>query len=171
MVRLYSIAIIKDSKIIDSAFELSDFSFFKRSTIKELCLFASVEGAKRTLPGRMTSLEYQSMICYTYVNSDVAISCLSDTDYPSRIIVQFLHEALVSTDLDQLLYRYQDITKVDKIYAIKQQLDETKQICNNSIDQLMIRGDELQDLIKRTELLSDASKDLVDETKKLNSCC
>src|SRR6266567_1885333 len=98
MVRLYSVSIIKNSKIVDSAFELSDFGFFKRSTIKELCLFASIESAKRTLPGQTTSLEYQSMMCYTYVNSVLAVSCLSDADYPSRIIHQFLHEALISTD-------------------------------------------------------------------------
>lgn len=184
MVRLYSISIMNfrqsnSPEFIYSAYQLSDFGFFKQPTIKDLCIFASAETVKRSSPGQKTSLEYQNMICYTYVtNAGLAAACVTDADYPVRIAYEFILNILKKyvnnqseSDIDALLQDYQDIAKVDKLSAIKNELDATTKICSDTINKLMIRDDEMHDLLIKTEELSELTKRFVIETDKLNSCC
>lgn len=184
MVRLYSGSIINSQqlnmpKFIYSAFELSDFGFFKRPAIQELCIFASSETVKRSMAGQKTCLEYQNMVCYAYVtNTGLAATCVTDADYPVRIAYEFILNILKKyassqseSDIDKLLQDYQDITKVDKLAAIKSELDATTKICSDTINKLMIRDDEMQDLLKKTEELSEITKKFVDTTDDLNKCC
>jgi len=176
MVHLYSVIIInpEEDKIINSFFELSDFGFFKRPTIKELCLFAGSESVKRTNIGQRTALEYKNFMCYSYVlTSKLAISCITDNEYPQRIALQFLNDvSLIDQKLiEQLLLKYQDINRVDKISAIKHELNETTKACEYVIDKLLIREDEMNDLLLKTEKLADDTKIFLGEAEKMNSCC
>ena len=184
MVKLYSVVLMvykqnNTPDIIYSSFELSDFGFFKRPTIKELCVFASVESIKRSSIGQRTSLEHQSLMCYTHIlDSGFAASCVTDLEYPSRIAYDFLFQVLKKyldtkseSDIDMLLQSYQDVNKIDKISAIKNEINETTKICNDTINKLLIREDELHDLLQKTEHLSEQTKLFLDESKKLNSCC
>ena len=184
MVNLYSIIIMNYQKsapyILYSLFELSSIDFFARSVTKELCIFASTESIKRSAPGRKTSLEYKSIICYVQKNHDgIAVACTCDTEYPVMIAFEFLSNVLNNyqdnkiseSSLKNLLYEYQDINKINKIYAIKKELAETVKICSDTINKLAIREDELQDLIQRTQDLSEQTKIFMIESKNLNSCC
>lgn len=184
MVKLYSIVMMNFRQenapdILYSSFELSDVGFFKRTVVKDLCIFASTESIKRSLIGKKTSLENQSLICYSYIiESGLAAACVTDMEYPSRIAYDFLDEALkiysdkqCRSSIDALLQNYQDVNKVDKIYAIKSELEGTIKICQDTINKLFIRDEELQDIIQKTENLSDQSKIFAIEARKLNSCC
>jgi synaptobrevin homolog YKT6 len=184
MVRIYSVSVMNYRQTnmpenIYSAYELSDFGFFKRPTIKELCTFASCESIKRSTVGQKTSLEYQTMKCYTYVsNSGLAIACVTDFDYPARVASDFLINILNAysnnqseIEIDVLLQKYQDVSQVDKLSAIKKELNDTTKICSDTINKLLIRDEEMQDLLKKTEDLSETTKIFVIETDKMNGCC
>jgi len=73
--------------------------------------------------------------------------------------------------LPELLKEYQDPAKADKITAIKKDLDDTSQIVMKSIDQLLERGEKLEDLVDRSEDLSFQSKAFAKKAEDLNSCC
>lgn len=59
----------------------------------------------------------------------------------------------------------------DKINGIKEQIDEVTNIMSKNLDDLMKRGEKLDDLIASTEELSKLSKDFGKKAKKLNRCC
>lgn len=185
---IYSLALVKllddNPKLIHISYELSSFGFFERFTIKDVCYCAIMESIKRCQVGRFYSLEYDNYICYSYLTPEkIAVSCIAGNEYPLRVINKFFldtlqiytnnsnNESTLKSDMDKLLQSYQDITKIDKILLIKTELDETKKICQDTMEKLLIRGDELNDLIKRTEYLNEGSKSFVIETRKLNSCC
>lgn len=74
-------------------------------------------------------------------------------------------------NIDEMFIRYQDPNEVDKILKLKTSLDETKAILFDSIENLLVRDDELNDLMNRTNILAETSIEFANKTKKLNSCC
>lgn len=179
MVRIYSVIIAdSENKILFSTFELSDIGFFKRSVVQDMCTFASTETIRRSRPGEKNSYEHQSYICYVSVTeSGLSVACVCDTEYPIRIAYDFLSNILICWNnkefdtIKSMLVSYQDITVVDKISAIRQELTETTLICQETINKLLIREDEIKDLIQKTDNLSIQSKLFLIESEKLNSCC
>lgn len=73
--------------------------------------------------------------------------------------------------LSKLSIEYEHPEKVDKIYAIKKELESTKKILYDTIDKLLERKEILDNLVYKTEELADLSKDFKVQTKKLNRCC
>lgn len=93
-------------------------------------------------------------------------------------------------ELDGYILKWQDPHEADKIMAIQKDLDETKEVLvfllklllpftdnypfllqYNTIDQVLERGQKLDDLIERSESLSSQSKTFYKTAKKHNQCC
>lgn len=197
MVQLLSLIIInqtsKNGIIVYQSFELSHFGFFQRNSVKETCIFSSREVSSRTPPGTPQSVEHSGYFCYIYrLQNGLSVCCITDKDYPSYAAMNFLVKAITVfqekipketwmninrdtklqiPELSSLLIAYQDPTKVEKIEAIKKELDETIHVTIKTMDQMLDRGEKMEDLIDRTNDLSDATKEFMVETKKMNSCC
>ncbi len=65
---------------------------------------------------------------------------------------------------------YEDPRKSDNILKIQNQLDETKDIMIQNIEQILQRGETIQELVDRTEDLETSSKVFFQNADKLNSC-
>ena len=93
------------------------------------------------------------------------------SEIPAKISQKLLLSITKDCDLDLLLSTYQDVYAVDKIMAIQRELGDTIIACGDIVNKLCLREDELNDLLDRTEELSETTKIFVIETKKLNKCC
>ena len=58
-----------------------------------------------------------------------------------------------------------------KCKHLQKELAEIKTIMINNIDLLLKRGEKLEDLLIKTEYLTDTSKKFYENSKKLNKCC
>src|SRR4051812_12250419 len=74
-------------------------------------------------------------------------------------------------EIDVLLIKYQQPAEVDAVLRIQKDVDETKGILMKSIDQLLARGEKLEDLMQRSQDLSYQSKQFAKHSKDLNRCC
>ena len=65
----------------------------------------------------------------------------------------------------------QDPTSFDKIIKIQKDLDSTQQVLHQTIDNILERGEKLDDLVARSDELSATSKQFYKQARKTNSCC
>jgi synaptobrevin family protein YKT6 len=143
--------------------------------------------------GGSESVLHQGYVCHSCAYRDFAAAVTVDEDYPHRVALEFLQQCVdefrkkystsseVQTNLkdmnlscpgvDALFKKYSDPVEADKIMKMQKDLDETKQILLKSIDQLMERGEKLEDLIARTEDLSLSTQTFLKQSKKMNRCC
>eukprot|EP01100_Stratorugosa_tubuloviscum_P001341 TRINITY_DN129_c0_g1_i1.p1 TRINITY_DN129_c0_g1~~TRINITY_DN129_c0_g1_i1.p1 ORF type:complete len:203 (+),score=63.66 TRINITY_DN129_c0_g1_i1:50-658(+) len=181
--------------VLTGSYEVSGYTFFQRGSMREAALFASREVVGRIKGGMVCSVEYQQYMCHVQVREAEGLACavITDREYPQRVAFsliassfdQFftLHSSnpsisspssdlsLSSPSIDSLLSRYQQPEQADKIIKIQKELDSTKEILVQSIDQLLERGEKLEDLAQRSNDLSYQSKLFLDKSKELNSCC
>ena len=75
------------------------------------------------------------------------------------------------TQLPGYLSKYQDPREADALTKMQDDLDETKIILRNTIEQVLERGEKLDDLVYKSESLSVQSKAFYKTAKKTNSCC
>ena len=73
--------------------------------------------------------------------------------------------------LEDAINRYQDPAAADQIMRIQRNLDETRDVLHNTIDQVLQRGEKLEDLVERSGELSSQSKLFYKNAKRANSCC
>lgn len=175
-----------------SATDLSSYGYFQRQGVKEMITFFSKTFTKRTQPGQRQSITHESYIVHCYVRSDgLAGAVTTDLEYPSRVAFVLLTQLLdeftgamgnawrsateaYSIDfpaLDSYLVRYQDPAAADKVTKIQKDLDDTTQILHKTIDSVLERGVKLDNLVERSNDLSQQSKMFYKQAKKTNSCC
>ena len=181
MVKLLCVIIFnKQYNITNAAYELSSYGFFQRSNIKEICTFACKEFAKRCIDNYQV-LQYMNFNIYALTNNKYTITCVSDEEYPITAAKSFLNKVIdiinydnvdnVDNKIEELLIECQDPMKADKLIAIKNELEETKEILMKTMEDLLNRGESLDNLIEKSNELSNNSKSFMKETKKMNSCC
>ena len=69
------------------------------------------------------------------------------------------------------LWSQQNPDEADSLSKIHKDLDETKIILIDNIEQLMNRGEKLDDLVTKSEGLSSSAKMFYKQSRKANSCC
>ena len=81
-------------------------------------------------------------------------------------------EAMLHPDeINEILDKYQKPEELDKIYRLKVDLEDIKEIMHKNISQLHLNKEQLDNLIKTTDELSKSSKIFATNAKKLNRCC
>lgn len=195
MVKLYHLSILykHQSKAVSlcAASDLTSFSFFQRNSTQEFMVFTSQILVERCQPATRTSVKEQSYMCHVYVRNDkLAATLISDHDYPHRVAHTVLSNLLqeFSTTvpphawsgepnsvpypgIEKYLIDYQDPRKADSISKIQDELDETKIILYNTLQSVLQRGEKLDDLVVKSEALSEQSKTFYKTARKTNSCC
>jgi len=180
--------------LLSTCYELSSFGFFQRGGAQEICLFVSREVVHRSEPGTPAqSVKHQEYMCHSRITpAGLAVITVADDEYPSYVAFQLLKESLelftqqhketswkgatqdislTVTGLEDVLRRYQDPAEADKLMKIKRDLDDTQKIVIRSMDQLLERGEKLDDLIDISNDLSFQSKAFAKRAEDLNSCC
>uniref|UniRef100_A0ABI7XEE8 YKT6 v-SNARE homolog n=1 Tax=Felis catus TaxID=9685 RepID=A0ABI7XEE8_FELCA len=131
-------------------------------------------------------------LCHVYVRNDsLAGVVIADSEYPSRVAFTLLEKVLDEfskqvdriewpvgspatihyTALDGHLSRYQNPREADPMSKVQAELDETKIILHNTMESLLERGEKLDDLVSKSEVLGTQSKAFYKTARKQNSCC
>ncbi|XP_021488413.1 synaptobrevin homolog YKT6 [Meriones unguiculatus] len=194
--KLYSLSVLykKDPRavLLKAAYDVSSFSFFQRSSVQEFMTFTSQLIVERSAVGSRASVKEQEYLCHVYVRSDsLAGVVIADSEYPSRVAFTLLEKVLDefskevdrkdwsvgSPDtiqykaLDVHLSRYQNPREADPMSKVQAELDETKIILHNTMESLLERGEKLDDLVSKSEVLGTQSKAFYKTARKQNSCC
>jgi synaptobrevin family protein YKT6 len=181
-----SIGKISDNIIYDIHYQLENFNFLQKKKIKEVCLFTSRLGLKQIIENnKLTVINYDKYYLYCY-NDQIACCIISDSEINMRVINKILKKIINDTkleiDINSLkkedfsikIKSIQNISanEIDKIEQIKEDLEETKQIMIQNIEDVIARGESLDELVDATYDLSNTSKMFYKTSKKLNrGCC
>ncbi|KAJ1091668.1 hypothetical protein NDU88_004785 [Pleurodeles waltl] len=194
--RLYSLSILYKGDptvhLLKAAYDVSSFSFFQRSSVQEFMTFTSQLIVERSGPGSRASVKEQEYLCHVCVRSDsLAGVVIADNEYPPRVCFTLLDKVLdeFSTQveridwpsgspatisysgLDSYLSKYQNPREADAMSKVQAELDETKIILHNTMESLLLRGEKLDDLVSKSEVLGTQSKAFYKTARKQNSCC
>ncbi|RLN96744.1 hypothetical protein BBJ28_00021241, partial [Nothophytophthora sp. Chile5] len=173
----------QDPIILSASFEVSSFGYFQRSGERVL----RRSDLQLSLFLRYV-VEYN---CHVYVRRDgLSGIVVCDQEYPPRVAFALLNKLMDEYDkasggswktqsgtpqefapLTTALAEYQDPSKADKISAIQKELDETTAVLSKTIDNVLERGEKLDDLVSKSQDLSSQSKVFYKQAKKTNSCC
>ncbi|XP_031310460.1 synaptobrevin homolog YKT6 isoform X1 [Camelus dromedarius] len=181
--KLYSLSVLYkgDPKVVllKAAYDVSSFSFFQRSSVQEFMTFTSQLIVERSAKGSRASVKEQEYLCHVYVRNDsLAGVVVADNEYPSRVAFSLLEKVLDDfskqvdridwpvgspatieyTGLDTHLSRYQNPREADPMTKVQAELDETKIILHNTMESLLERGEKLDDLVSKSEVLGIQSK-------------
>jgi synaptobrevin family protein YKT6 len=186
MTNIFAIYIfsIKDEVIIKirSEYDLSSFSFFQKRNIQEFMDFFAETVANRTINKninqnriKITENDYDMHI---YTNNNLCGILISVQSYSDRIAQSFLSNILDEYNIDKnlsllpiLLQKYQKPESVDQIMIINKDLEKTKIILYDTLEKVLKRGENIDNLIIKTDKLSESSKLFYKQAKKMNSCC
>jgi len=174
--------------------DLSDFSFFTRSSIGEHLTFASRTITQNTPLGIRQSVNIPDTpyLAHTYVRADgLAGVAVCDKEYVSRAAYAMINNFLAEYDQDKkgkwkqeekdcneqpiylgsTLHKWQNPEEADKMMKIQKNIDDIKNVMQKNIEQVLVRGQKLEDLMEKSEDLSSASKQFYKQAKKTNQCC
>lgn len=201
MTQVYSILVYNCKKAneqglpvqMSEVYNLSEYGFLTKGTIKEYIKFASRNMAARTGPNQRQNIKYQpenlDMIfnaCCATSTDKISVVVITRDTYDLRVAHVLIEKVFdkVNTDITNpavdintnyglytLLEQFQTPEKVDNIKRIENDLDETKEVLVDGIQKLLERGEKLEDLVKQSEDLSFASKAFHQKSRELNRCC
>jgi len=72
--------------------------------------------------------------------------------------------------LAEYLAQFQDPAKACKVFAIKQELDSTKEVLYKTIDKVLERGENIESLMEKSDDLSASSMKFYQTSKKTRCC-
>lgn len=198
MVKLFALSVLYKPTsdvpptLLKATYDLQQFSFFQRSSIQEFMAFTSKIISERCAVGTRQSVKEQEYMCHVFVRIDglagVVISdheyqyrvahnllnkCLDDfsTKVPSHLWPSTHETAIAYTDLPATLARWQNPRDADAITKVQEEVEDTKIILHNTIEAVLERGEKLDDLVQKSEMLSLQSKTFYKTARKTNSCC
>lgn len=177
-----------------NAEDLSSFSFWQRSTVREHLIFLSRTSAARCPEGSQLTVALKEVPfnCHMFRRSNGLTGiAVTDNEYPERVahslILKFLNEfeksvkgnwKSVTKDqnftfekLREYLKDYSDPEQADKYYAVQKNLDEVKEIVHKNIEEVLRRGETIDGLVKISEDLGNDAKIFYKKAKKYNQCC
>jgi synaptobrevin family protein YKT6 len=174
--------------------DLQHFSFFHRGPLKEHIKFHSRLVVSRTEKGRRSSLQFEQNLgmCHTWVHPQgVGAAVLVDAEYPQRVAFGLLAEVvrmfleqfagkweslekdaeLRSPEIEEMFAKFQNPAEADKLTKIEKDLEEVKGTVMQSMDDLLKRGESLDQLMQKSKDLSNTSVQFYRTAKKNNQCC
>jgi len=177
--KLYALLIYSDVyKLSYSNYNLDDFFFMYRPQIKSTIEKIADKMIRLTKPDTYykinETVDETPIVIYGRTSNGYCI-VITDPDYPPHTIFKLFNELEIpnmkSESKDKLFDAYQIPANVDKLCAIRQELDESKIILLDSINRLFDRGAQLDGLVDRTEQLRIESEILRDDAEDMNRCC
>ena len=178
----------KSNYIFDINYRLGDFAFYEKPKIKEILVFASRLAIKKLSKYDMNIMKHDKYHAYCASNHLIGCCIIMDTgDYSLREIDKILKKIIKDTleEVDIYKFKHKDYciklksleinipnSPKDQLLYVKDDLEKTKQIMIQNIEDVINRGEELENLIEQTEDLSRTSKFFFKKSKKMNqNCC
>lgn len=185
----------RDVVICSSAIDVSSVGYFQRNAAKEFIFLLSRAVSKRVSPGSKSQIIENGNAIFAHASLDgLVFIAVADIEYNWRVAFTLLcdiiplfqqtfrgkYDNVTSTTsdnflpwahLDEILAKYQNPAEEDKLLRLKKDIDETKILMYSAIDDLLERGQKLDDLVAQSEDLSYASKTFYKQAKQTNSGC
>lgn len=185
----------RESVICSSAIDVSSVGYFQRGAAKEFIYFLSRTVAKRVSGGTKAQIIQNGNAIFAQSTVDgLAFIAVTDIEYNWRVAFTLLGDLIpifqqtfrgkydnvteATQDnflpwpyLDETLVKYQNPEEEDKLLRLKKDIDETKIIMYTAIEDLLERGQKIDDLVTQSEDLSYASKTFYSQAKQTNSGC
>lgn len=163
-------------------FDLSDISILFRRNVKEIIkvffdeILDRVQFADQAVINYYKYERLEKTIFVKYQNGQNTILVICDENIKKYVLEKFLHELNVLPTEKQEIMRIKffvsnyeiEESKIDKI---KNELYDTKVQIFDSINQLIDNNEKLEDILIKSEKISNSSRLLLDRTRKLNGCC
>uniref|UniRef100_A0A7S1PTQ2 V-SNARE coiled-coil homology domain-containing protein n=1 Tax=Neobodo designis TaxID=312471 RepID=A0A7S1PTQ2_NEODS len=198
--KLYAIMIVKvdpgatgEPVVCCQATDVSDVGMFQRSAAREFLVFFSRTVAKRVTPLSRTQVTEQGRVLFahSFAGGRLVATAIGDDEYNGRVAFSMLStveqqfqdtfrgrwegvskdDALSFPYLGETLAKYQKPEEADKILKIQRDIDDTKVVLHSAIDQVLERGEKIDNLVEISGDLSMASKGFYKSAKKTNSTC
>ena len=186
----------KDFIFLRKAYELGFIPFYKRSFAKSPLDFAARTCLQRvrqkeTVKVKLEDVEGAWM--FAHVNLDkIGVSVICDSEYPDpaakkviigviksftekftigQILDQKVDTSMEFAELNKMIKLFQDPKEADKLMKIEKELDEIQVMLTKTLNDLLERGEKLDELAKTSEDISDTSYNFYKNAKKANSRC
>ncbi|OMJ21791.1 Synaptobrevin-like protein [Smittium culicis] len=160
-------------------------------SIDDFLTFFATTVAERTSPGQRQGVDENNYTAFAYNRTDgLAAVVITDTEYPNRVALSLAGKLLdefsalnpkaseltkgdgrFQPQLNKYLVDYQSPRQADVIMNVQMELDETKVVLHKTIESVLERGERLDNLVEKSNQLSDQSKMFYKTAKKTNSCC
>lgn len=188
---LYAISLHTSDDLTDIVVHnLSSFGWFSRSTAREILNESMSFVIKRSQIQSdlgVSSLSipkcynHENFLVYVKNTSRGTLCVVTSNTYKSGIIVKMMREIQQEIDghlsianakptLDKYINLYSDLDKVDKMKSLNKDLEEVKVLMTKNIEVLLKQGESIEQLVEKSEKLSESSKTLFITSKKLNRC-
>ena len=196
IISIHIFSLYKEKPIIlSSAFALSFVSILQRRTLKEFANFHSRLVIERLQKGAMTEVKLEQGICYAISQVEkIGCTIICDEEYPKRIAIELLIKivdnfkdflAKEKIDLNSIekdtdvkfdylkntIIEWQDPSKKDNIMILQDHLIELNNIMKQNLNELLKRGENLENLMEKSEDLKASSVNFYIYAKKTNRCC
>lgn len=197
MVKIFFLALYlknddDDVKQLCYGASLTSFGFFQRNSILEFMSFMCKMAVKRMKSEFRQSVKHEQFVTHMYtIAGRLAGLMITDKDYPRRVahtlISKILNEFIDTVPvtkwtmfpfqeswnekLQTYLDNYQNPQQADLFLKLQAEINETQIILQNSLVDLLNRGEKLEDLVSKSEDLSIQSKLFYRRARQNNQCC
>lgn len=166
----YSCVKVEDGSTIDCALRGGSYSAQAQRVLAKID------------PGYPRKASYQSdqFLFHVLVAGGVIFLCIADREYKQGLAFQFLDKIRVAytsnrgTNARQMLQgkmktemEFFNTDKADKVKQVKNQIEEVKGVMIENVDRLLERGEKIDDLVDRTEVLVQQSEGFLDGSREL----
>eukprot|EP01083_Nonionella_stella_P252908 870859_1 len=177
-----------------TAEDLYSFGYFQRSTVREHLVFASRTTAERTPKGSRVTISLKevpyTLHVYRRVDGLTGVA-ITDQAYSERVAQTLVtklssgfekkfgnqwkkvnrDESFNYPQIKALLLEYANPNQADKMLAVQQNLDQIKHIMHKNIEDILERGETLDNLLQKSDDIGEVSKMFHSKAKKNNQCC
>lgn len=158
----------------------SRFSWTERKIITEFVEFGSIELLDKLeiqndcvvkLSESDTFSIYITKETAFYVSMGCALLVVESNDSQSSYTFTIMKQMIRNYISDNKIPTDHELLQYFKTKKILNELDDTKAVLKRTISKVLTRGEKIEELIEKTELLSDSSKTFLLKSKELNTCC
>ncbi|RXG69534.1 Synaptobrevin-like protein YKT6 [Armadillidium vulgare] len=163
MVKLYAVVVLYktsyDVRILKGAYDLQSFGFFERSSVQEFMSFTSKIVTERSSVSSRQSVKEQGNNINTFfmVLDDFSVKV------PAHLWASTEASAIPYNDLPATLAKWQNPREADALTRVQEE--------HNTIESILERGEKLDDLVVKSEMLTMQSKAFYKTARKTNACC
>lgn len=179
-----------------SSYALDFVGFLKKNQVKGFLNFGARTTINKLRKGETIRLDLPEMedtIIFAHINEcNIGTVVICDKEYPESAAVKILLEMqkkflnlyqpsllenytsdqeMKFPEFDVMVTKYQDPKEADKLMKIEKELIEIQGMLHKTMNDLLDRGEKLDDLLKQSEDISYTAKQFYSNAKKTNQKC
>lgn len=168
--KLVAAFIFEDNDVL-YAEDLNFISYFNRNSVREI-MHELVRAAVSNMQDTRKIFEHPPWQLVLMTMNQKTFVIVTDNDYPVGVSYELLMKLHHQPDvLTSMIRECQDPRTISPIYRVRQQLDETLVIMHENVDKILQRNEDINELVQKSERLSNQSKIFYKVARKHNRCC